>query len=63
MAELEVARAVRVFADVITGARANSLGPISARGYMRAEDVLLATRLDRMGRATLGTIEAPRGTW
>lgn len=46
----------RIFSDVISGAKASRPGLESALDFMRADDVLVVTRLDRLGRTTLDTL-------
>ena len=50
---LEAAGCARVFEDVLSGARP---GLRAALDYMRDEDVLVVTRLDRLGRTALDTL-------
>lgn len=47
----------KVFTDVLSGARASRPGLEAALEYMRPDDVLVVTRLDRLGRTTLDTLK------
>lgn len=53
---LEAAGCVRVFEDVLSGAKASRPGLRAALDYMRDDDVLVVTRLDRLGRTALDTL-------
>lgn len=53
---LEAAGCARVFEDVLSGARASRPGLKAALDYMRDDDVLVVTRLDRLGRTALDTL-------
>ena len=53
---LEAAGCARVFEDVLSGARAARPGLRAALDFMRDEDVLVVTRLDRLGRTALDTL-------
>ena len=46
----------RVFSDTISGAKASRPGLEAALDFMRDDDVLVVTRLDRLGRTTLDTL-------
>lgn len=53
---LEAAGCTRVFQDTISGAKAARPGLKAALDYMRDDDVLVVTRLDRLGRTALDTL-------
>lgn len=53
---LRAAGCSKVFADVISGARSDRPGLCAALEYMRDDDVLVVTRLDRLGRTALDTL-------
>ena len=53
---LEAAGCARVFQDTISGAKAARPGLKAALDYMRDDDVLVVTRLDRLGRTALDTL-------
>ena len=53
---LEAAGCARVFEDVLSGAKASRPGLRAALDYMRDDDVLVVTRLDRLGRTALDTL-------
>ncbi|MDK8178422.1 recombinase family protein [Micrococcus luteus] len=48
--------AQRVFADVISGAKSGRPGLREALGWLREGDMLVVTRLDRLGRSTVDTL-------
>ena len=52
---LEAAGCARVFEDTISGAKSARPGLKAALDYMRDDDVLVVTRLDRLGRTALDT--------
>lgn len=56
-AALTAAGCERVFEDTISGARSSRPGLDAALDYVRSADVLVVTRLDRLGRSTLDTIK------
>lgn len=58
---LTAAECERVFEDVISGAKSKRPGLDAALDYMRGKDVLVVTRLDRLGRSTLDTIKTVDG--
>lgn len=53
---LRAAGCSKVFEDVISGARSDRPGLCAALEYMRDDDVLVVTRLDRLGRTALDTL-------
>lgn len=53
---LEAAGCARVFEDVLSGTKAARPGLKAALDYMRDDDVLVVTRLDRLGRTALDTL-------
>lgn len=55
-AALEAAGCVKVFEDTLSGAKAARPGLKAALDYMRDDDVLVVTRLDRLGRTALDTL-------
>lgn len=55
-AALEDAGCRKLFADTISGAKSARPGLDDALAYMREDDVLVVTRLDRLGRTTLDTL-------
>ncbi|KAB1653256.1 recombinase family protein [Pseudoclavibacter chungangensis] len=55
-AALEAAGCARVFSDTMSGAKAARPGLKDALDYMRDDDVLVVTRLDRLGRTALDTL-------
>lgn len=56
-AALTAAGCERVFADQISGAKARRPGLDEALAFMRSDDVLVVTRLDRLGRSALDTMK------
>ena len=54
---LEAAGCDKVFTDEISGARSSRPGLDEALAYMREDDVLVVTRLDRLGRSVLDTLK------
>ena len=54
---LEAAGCGKVFTDEISGARSSRPGLDEALAYMREDDVLVVTRLDRLGRSVLDTLK------
>lgn len=46
----------RVFEDVLSGAKAARRDPKAALGYMRDDDMLVVTRLNRLGRTAPDTL-------
>lgn len=57
---LEAAGCERVFSDVASGAKAKRPGLDEAISYAREGDVLIVTRLDRLGRTVLDTLATLR---
>lgn len=55
--QLRSAGCDRVYRDIISGARSKRPGLDAALDYVRSADVLVVTRLDRLGRSTLDTIK------
>lgn len=51
----------KVFSDTISGAKSARPGLDAALEYMRDDDVLVVTRLDRLGRTTLDTLRTIDG--
>lgn len=51
----------KVFTDTISGAKSQRPGLDAAVDYMRDGDVLVATRLDRLGRTALDTLHTIHG--
>lgn len=46
----------KVFTDIVSGAKAQRPGLDAALDYLRANDTLVVTKLDRLGRTTLDTL-------
>jgi len=46
----------RVYKDIASGAKASRPGLHDALSYAREDDIILVTRLDRLGRTTLDTL-------
>ncbi len=53
---LQAAGCARVYSDTISGAKSARPGLSEALDYLRTGDVLMVTRLDRLGRSTLDTV-------
>lgn len=53
---LKAAGCSKIFEDVISGAKSDRPGLFAALEYMRDDDVLVVTRLDRLGRTALDTL-------
>lgn len=54
---LEAAECTKIFEDQVSGAKSRRPGLDAALEYMRADDVLVVTRLDRLGRSALDTMK------
>lgn len=55
--ELRISGCERIYRDTISGAKSKRPGLDAALDYIRGDDVLVVTRLDRLGRSTLDTIK------
>lgn len=54
---LESVGCEKVFTDQISGAKSQRPGLDAVLDYMRTDDVLVVTRLDRLGRTVLDTLK------